>query len=186
MNASARVPARAWLVAGAGTAVNLCLGILYAWSIWKASLLATPDRPAGSPMPAPNEGWTYLAAADATWAYALCGFTFALFMIPGGRVQDRYGPRVGAILGGLCLAAGCVVAGLMKSYAGLMLGFGVLGGIGMGLGYAAATPAAVRWFGPHQRGLIVGLVVAGYGGAAIYIAPLAKRLITTYGLSGSF
>ncbi len=56
----------------------------------------------------------------------------------------------------------------------------------MGLGYAAATPAAVKWFGPHRRGLIVGLVVGGYGGAAIYISPLAKYLIADYGLSGSF
>ena len=56
----------------------------------------------------------------------------------------------------------------------------------MGLGYAAATPAAVKWFGPHRRGLVVGLVVGGYGGAAIYIAPLASYLIADYGLSGSF
>jgi OFA family oxalate/formate antiporter-like MFS transporter len=56
----------------------------------------------------------------------------------------------------------------------------------MGLGYAAATPAAVRWFGPHRRGLIVGLVVGGYGGAAVYIAPLARQLIADAGLSGSF
>ncbi len=56
----------------------------------------------------------------------------------------------------------------------------------MGIGYAAPTPAAVKWFGPHKRGLIVGLVVGGYGGAAIYIAPLAKYLISTYGISGSF
>jgi OFA family oxalate/formate antiporter-like MFS transporter len=74
----------------------------------------------------------------------------------------------------------------MKSFGGLILGFGVLGGMGMGFGYAAATPAAVRWFGPHQRGLIVGLVVGGYGGAAIYISPLARYLIATWGLSGSF
>jgi OFA family oxalate/formate antiporter-like MFS transporter len=67
-----------------------------------------------------------------------------------------------------------------------LLGFGVLGGIGMGLGYAAATPAAVKWFGPHRRGLIVGLVVGGYGGAAIYISPLAEELIARHGLSGSF
>src|SRR5205807_8114672 len=51
---------------------------------------------------------------------------------------------------------------------------------------AATTPAAVKWFGPHQRGLIVGLVVGGYGGAAIYISPLAEFLIANYGLSGSF
>ncbi len=107
-------------------------------------------------------------------------------MIPGGRLQDRYGPRLGATLGGIFLASGCILAGLLKSYTGLLLGFGVLGGIGMGLGYASTTPAAVKWFGTHRRGLIVGLVVGGYGGAAIYISPLAKTLIAHYGLSGSF
>lgn len=167
-------------------AVNLCLGILYAWSVWRQALLATPDHPAGSPMSGLNEGWVYLTSAESTWAYTLCGLIFAIAMIPGGRIQDRFGPRVGATLGGLFLAAGCFVAGYMQSFNGLIIGFGVLGGIGMGLGYAAATPAAVKWFGPHQRGLIVGLVVAGYGGAAIYISPLAQALIANYGISGSF
>lgn len=180
------VPGRAWVVTGAGTAVNLCLGILYAWSVWKKNLVAPTREQVGAPMGGLNHGWTYLDDADATLAYAICGFTFALFMIPGGRLQDRYGPRAGATLAGLCLGAGCVLAGLMRSHLGLVLGFGLLGGVGMGLGYAAATPAAVRWFGPHRRGLIVGLVVGGYGGAAIYIAPLATYLIQTQGLTGSF
>src|SRR5207302_909011 len=158
----------------------------YGWSVWKFRLTGTAEHPAGSPMTGLDEGWTYLTDAEATWAYALCGFTFALFMIPGGLLQDRLGPKVGATAGGLCLAAGCIVAGLLKSYFGLIAGFGLLGGIGMGLGYAAATPAAVKWFGPHRRGLVVGLVVGGYGGAAIYIAPLARFLIAEYGLSGSF
>src|SRR5262249_34517730 len=121
-----------------------------------------------------------------TWAYAICGFVFALCMIPGGRLQDRHGPKIGATVGGLFLAGGCILAGLLKSYTGLILGFGVMGGIGMGRAYAATTPAAVKWFGPHQRGLIVGLVVGGYGAAAIYISPLAGFLIRDYGLSGSF
>src|ERR1700688_4104395 len=110
-----RVPARAWVVTAAGTAVNLCLGILYAWSVWKAALVPKDAALAGTPMPGLNAGWTYLSDAEGTWAYSICGFTFALFMIPGGRIQDRYGPKLGAILGGLCLAAGCILAGLMKS-----------------------------------------------------------------------
>jgi OFA family oxalate/formate antiporter-like MFS transporter len=183
MDQPAKVPPQAWVVTFAGTAVNLCLGILYAWNVWKASLTAGPE---GSPMTGLNEGWSYLTKAEATWAYSICGFVFALFMIPGGKIQDRYGPKFGATLGGLFLAGGCILAGLLKSYLGLIVGFGLMGGIGMGLGYAAATPAAVKWFGPHQRGFIVGLVVGGYGGAAIYISPLAKYLITSFGLSGSF
>src|SRR5712692_9420713 len=186
MDQPVKVPPQAWVVTFAGTAVNLCLGVLYAWSVWKANLIADADHPAGSPMTGLNEGWSYLTDAEATWAYAICGFVFALSMIPGGRLQDRYGPKLGATLGGLFLAGGCILAGVMKSYTGLVLGFGIMGGIGMGLGYAAATPAAVKWFGPHQRGLIVGLVVGGYGGAAVYISPLARYLMDGYGISGSF
>ena len=181
-----QVPVRAWVVTFAGTAINLCLGILYAWNVWKNSLVETDSHPAGEMMTGLNEGWIYLTKAEGTWAYSICGFVFALFMILGGRLQDRFGPKIGATGGGLFLAAGCILSGLMKSYLGLILGFGILGGIGMGLAYAATTPAAVKWFGPHQRGLIVGLVVGGYGGAAIYISPLGRWLIADYGISGSF
>jgi len=179
-----KVPGKAWVVTFAGTAVNLCLGILYAWSIWAKALINVKD--AGQPMSGINEGWTYLTNAEAATPFSLCVIIFALFMIPGGRIQDKFGPKVGATLGGLCLAAGCILAGLMKSYTGLIVGFGILGGIGMGIGYAAPTPAALKWFGPHKRGLIAGLVVGGYGGAALYISPLAQKLIDGYGISGSF
>ena len=175
-------PFRAFAVVGAGIAINLCLGILYAWSVWKSALIAGP---AGEPMEGINAGWHFLSKAQATWAYSVCGFTFALSMIPGGKLQDRYGPRLGCTLSGVLLGSGCALAGWMQSYLGLILGYGVLGGLGMGLGYAAATPAAVAWFGPKRRGLIVGLVVGGYGAAALYIAPLAKSLIAVHGLSGS-
>ncbi len=187
--AEEKVPGKAWVVTFAGTAINLCLGILYAWSVWKAALLYSktdPTKAAGMAMSGLNAGWTYLNDAQATWAFAICGVVFALFMIPGGRIQDKFGPKVGATIGGLCVALGCIIAGAMKSYTGLVIGFGILGGIGMGIGYAAPTPAAVKWFGPHKRGLIVGLVVGGYGGAALYIAPLGEYLIRTYGISGSF
>jgi OFA family oxalate/formate antiporter-like MFS transporter len=181
-----KAPGRAWIVTFAGTAVNLCLGILYAWSVWKKVLVSKVKADAGEIMTGINAGWPYLTDAQGTYAYFLCGLIFAIFMIPGGRIQDKFGPKVGATLGGLCLAVGCIVAGLMKSYAGLIIGFGILGGIGMGIGYAAPTPAALKWFGPHKRGLIAGLVVSGYGGAALYISPLADYLIKHYGISGSF
>src|SRR5262245_61572679 len=181
-----RTPIRAWVVVFAGTAVNLCLGILYAWSIWKANLVGSAQHPAGTAMDGLNEGWVYLKDAQATWAYAICGITFAIFMIPGGLLQDKFGPRLGATLGGLFLGCGCILAGLGRSYWALIAGFGVLGGIGMGFGYAAAAPAAVKWFGPHRRGLVAGLVVGGYGAAAIYISPTARYLIANYGISGSF
>jgi MFS transporter, OFA family, oxalate/formate antiporter len=179
-------PGRAWVVAFAGVAINLCLGILYAWSVWKKALVNKPKADAGELMTGINAGWAYLTDTQGTVAYFLCGIMFAVFMIPGGKLQDRYGPKIGATLGGLSLAAGCILSGLMKSYLGLILGFGILGGIGMGLGYAAPTPAALKWFGPHRRGLIAGIVVGGFGGAALYVAPLGQYFIEKYGISGSF
>lgn len=179
-----KVPGKAWVVTFAGTAINLCLGILYAWSVWAKALIN--EQQVGQPMTGVNAGWTYLNNAQAATPFSLCVILFAVFMIPGGRIQDRYGPKVGATVGGLFLAVGCILAGLMKSYLGLIIGFGILGGIGMGIGYAAPTPAALKWFGPHKRGLIAGLVVGGYGGAALYISPLARYLIDSISLSGSF
>ena len=93
-----RTPMRAWVVVFAGMCINLCLGILYAWSIWKANLIANAQHAAGTAMSGLNEGWIYLTDAQATWAYAICGITFAIFMIPGGLLQDRLGPRLGAAL----------------------------------------------------------------------------------------
>ena len=180
---AAKVPGKAWRVVFSGTAINLCLGVLYAWSVWKKTLVNVDL--AGSPIPA-HPGWSFITNAQAATPFSLCVIIFALLMIPGGRIQDKLGPKVGAITGGLFLAAGCIIAGLMKSYGGLVFGFGVMGGIGMGIGYAAPTPAALKWFGPHQRGLVAGLVVSGYGGAALYIAPLARYLINNTGLTGSF
>jgi len=180
-----KVPGKAWVVVFSGTAVNLCLGILYAWSVWTGKLIDV--KKAGQLITeGPGIGWTYLTNAEAATPFSLCVLIFALFMIPGGKIQDKLGPKVGAITGGLFLAVGCIIAGLAKSYGGLIFGFGILGGIGMGIGYAAPTPAALSWFGPHKRGLVAGLVVGGYGGAALYISPLAAYLISAYGVASSF
>lgn len=179
------VPGKAWVVVFCGTAVNLCLGILYAWSVWTKQLISV-EKAGQLITDGPGAGWTYLTNAQAANPFSLCVLIFALLMIPGGRIQDKAGPKVGAITGGLFLALGCIIAGLSKSYAGLIIGFGIFGGIGMGIGYAAPTPAALSWFGPHKRGLIAGLVVGGYGGAALYIAPLATYLIGAYGVASSF
>src|ERR1043165_2808115 len=124
----ARTPVRARVGVFAGMTVNLCLGILYAWSIWKANLVGNAQHPAGTAMGGLNEGWIYLTDAQATWAYAMCGITFALFMIPGGLLQDKLGPRIGATLGGLFLGGGCILAGMGRSYWTLLAGFGVFGG----------------------------------------------------------
>jgi len=159
---------KGWLVTFAGTGINLALGVLYTWSVIKAAIPA-------------EWGWT---AAQKSDPYALACFVFAVAMIPAGRLQDRIGPRWVATIGGAAVALGCIVAGLAgSSYVGFVVGFGLLGGIGIGFGYAAATPAAVKWFPASQTGMIAGLVVAGFGLASVYIAPTAQALLGLYGVS---
>lgn len=186
MSERTTVPPQAWLVTAAGMTVNLCLGILYAWSVWKAALIANDSNPPGTPMTGLNAGWEYLSDSQASLAYAICGFLFASCMLLGGKIQQHLGPRLTATLGGILLGTGCIVAGIMQSYTGLLLGFGLLGGIGIGIGYSASPPAAILWFNAQRRGMIVGLVVGGYGAAAIYISPLAEYLIDEHGLTTSF
>jgi nitrate/nitrite transporter NarK len=159
---------KGWLVTLSGTGINLALGVLYTWSVIKAAI--------------PVEwGWT---AAQKSDPYAIACFVFAIAMIPAGRLQDRIGPRWVATIGGVAVALGCIIAGLAgSSYIGFVLGFGLFGGIGIGFGYAAATPAAVKWFPASQTGMIAGLVVAGFGLASVYIAPTAQALLAAYGVS---
>ena len=168
---------RGWVVTLAGMGLNLALGILYAWSVFSKQLV--------EPIEKGGFGWT---KTQATLPYTIAIAFFAIMMIPAGRLQDRLGPRVVASAGGVLTGLGLIVASFAGpgSVAPALLGFGVLGGTGFGLGYAAATPAAVKWFPPDKKGLITGLVVAGFGVAPVYIAPLSKHLLTSYGIGTSF
>ncbi|MBU0986719.1 MAG: OFA family MFS transporter [Proteobacteria bacterium] len=173
------IPGRGWSVILAGTTINLCLGCLYAWSVWVKYLTDATYLQA--------HGWTAaLTAEQASNPASLCILIFALLMIPGGKIQDKYGPSVAGTISAVCMGVGMLIAGFGNSYAGILWGFGVGGGIAMGIGYAAPVPATRRWVGPHQVGVMIGITVAGYGGAAFYVAPLIKWLIVSYSLAASF
>jgi MFS family permease len=173
------IPGRGWAVILAGTTINLCLGCLYAWSVWLKYLTDDVYMKA--------HGWAgALSAEQASNPKSMCIIIFALLMIPGGKIQDKYGPTVAGSISAVCMGIGMLIAGTAHSYAGILWGFGVGGGIAMGIGYAAPVPATRRWVGPHQVGVMIGITVAGYGGAAFYVAPLIKWLILSYSLSASF
>lgn len=165
---------RGWVVTFSGTFINLALGVLYSWSI-----LAKAMR-----VPASEGGWGW-SATQTQLPYAVACGLFAVMMVFAGRAQDKFGPRIVATVGGVLVGTGLIVA----SHASatnihlLVLGFGVMAGIGIGLGYAAATPPAIKWFPPARKGLISGLVVAGFGLASVYIAPLTSAMINNFGIN---
>src|SRR6056297_2296068 len=149
-------------VVAAGLGINLALGILYAYSMLAADI-ATLFPGSGDP-------------------YATACLSFAVSMIIGGKMQDKVGPRVIAFLGGLLVGAGFLVCSQTSSYWGWVFGFGVLAGTGIGFGYSAATPPALKWFSPAKTGLIAGIVVSGFGIAPVYLAPACQYLLGQYGL----
>jgi nitrate/nitrite transporter NarK len=154
-----------WIVTGAATGIGLVLGVLYAWSVIKGGI---PDS------------WQWTNAQKAL-PYSVACLVFALTMVPAGRLQDRVGPRRCCSLSGLLCGLGFILAGLSgSSLAGFVLGFGVCAGVGIGFGYAAITPAAIKWFPPRKTGLIAGIVVAGVGLASVYIAPLTTWLLALF------
>jgi len=159
-----------WIVVLAGTGINLAFGVLYAWSIFAGKLQD-------------SLGWT---KTESALPYTVAIIMFALMMIPAGRLQDKFGPRVVATVGGLLIGGGCILAGSLTSLPGLVFSFGVLAGSGIGLGYASTTPPAVKWFAPEKKGLITGIVVGGFGLASLYIVPLSKYLLSNYDIFTSF
>ena len=159
-------PKHGWIVVLAGTGINLALGVLYTWSLFKGAIEE-------------KFGWKGDQLND---PYALCCLVFAFTMILAGRCQDRWGPRATATLGGLLVGTGMMLVSTTQSYPLWLLGFGILVGAGIGFGYASATPPALKWFPPSRTGLVAGVVVSGFGLAPVYLAPLSQYLLAHFGL----
>jgi len=168
---------KGWAVTFSGTGINLALGILYTWSIFKGAIKTSIDK--GGPG---SFNWDSASLND---PYAVCCIVFAFAMILAGRIQDKWGPRLTACIGGVLVGIGFIWISQTTSYAIWIIGFGLLAGTGIGFGYSAATPPALKWFPPEKTGLIAGLVVSGFGLASVYIAPLGTYLVRIWGLQSS-
>ena len=159
-----------WIVTGAATGVNLILGLLYSWSVIKASLVA-------------DWGWTN---TQASLPYTVCVAMLAFMTVFGGRLQDKFGPRIIVLVGGVLFGAGILASAFTKTPFAMLLTFGVVSGIGMGFAYASTTPAAIKWFEPRKKGLIAGIVVAGIGVSSIYMSYLTNYLLKLQGTENTF
>jgi MFS transporter, OFA family, oxalate/formate antiporter len=167
---STAIKNKGWTVTIAALSINLILGVLYAWGVMAKALVVQ---------------WHW-SKADAALPFTVSTACFAVTMIFAGRLQDKVGPRLIAAAGGIVLGLGLVASSFAHS-PGLMLAtFGLVGGIGIGLGYSATTPPAIKWFPPSKKGLITGIVVSGVGLAAVYISPLSQFLLKAVGIQNTF
>lgn len=168
---------RGWIVAFSGMAFNLAIGVCYAWSVF-AKEFRKPVLEGGM-------GWTN---TEASLPYTINIVVWAVFMIHAGRLQDKIGPRWVATAGGLCVGIGMFITSFATAdnHWPAIIGYGGLCGLGLGLGYAAPTPAAIKWFPSSMKGMVTGVVVTGMGLAAAYLAPLSNFLIVSYGVNYAF
>jgi MFS transporter, OFA family, oxalate/formate antiporter len=174
-NMSEAVKNKGWSVTFGGLGINLALGILYAWSMFKGAIEKS--------VKAGGEGAFTWDLSQLNDPYSVCCLVFAFSMILAGKCQDKFGPRITAFMGGILVGLGLLMISQTTSYVGWVLGFGVLAGTGIGFGYSSATPPALKWFPPAKTGLIAGLVVAGFGLAPVYIAPLSEYLLGNFGIN---
>jgi MFS transporter, OFA family, oxalate/formate antiporter len=155
-----------WLLAGGGVLMQLALGAVYAWSVFRNPL-------------SKQFGWS-IPDVTTTFSIAILVLGFAAFL--GGLWMRGVGPRIVGITGGICYGLGVALASLANGNIWILwLTYGVLGGLGLGLGYIVPLATLVKWF-PDRRGFITGLAVAGFGAGALITAPLAQYLIDGVGV----
>ena len=163
------VPNR-WLIAAAGVAMQVALGAVYAWSVFRIPLTQA-------------YGWTI---PQVTLAFTIAMFVLGFAAFGGGQWMRRVGPRRVALAAGVLYGLGV----FLTSFAGNRLwwlygSYGLIGGVGLGLGYIVPVATLVKWF-PERRGMIAGIAVTGFGAGALLTAPIATRLIAQVGAMKTF
>ena len=159
-----------WVIAIAGVFLQIVLGAVYAWSVFRIPLHK-------------QFGWT-ISQITLTFTISIFMLGFAAFV--GGLWMNRVGPRTVALTASVFYGVGVFLASFSANKLWwLYLSYGFIGGIGLGLGYIVPVATLVKWF-PDRRGLITGIAVGGFGAGALITAPVATRLIQTVGVLPTF
>lgn len=165
-----------WLVVVGALLIQLCLGAIYAWSVF------TPYLTGKTPDPVTEFNFT---STQTQIIFAVGLASFAVVMIVAGRWQAKSGPRLVSLVGGIVLGLGYILGGFIgTSFAGQVVAIGLIGGAGIGFAYVCPIAVGMRWF-PDKKGLITGLAVAGFGfGAMIWVKLGGSwgHLIDSYGV----
>src|SRR6195256_2950849 len=158
-----------WYIALAGVLMQIALGGVYAWSVFRVPL-------------ANQFGWSI---SEVTLTFTISIFVLGIAAFFGGLWLNRKGPRVVALTGGALYGLGVFLASFSNKLSWLYLTYGLIGGIGLGFAYIVPVAVLVKWF-PDRRGLITGVAVGGFGAGALITAPLATRLIQSVGVLNTF
>jgi MFS family permease len=163
-----------WLVPPASIAIHLCIGSVYAWSIFNPPL----TRVFGVVTPAADD-WSL---ANVQWIFSFAIVFLGLAAAIAGRWLEEVGPRMVGVVAACCWGGGFVIGGLGIATHQLWLvylGYGVIGGCGLGLGYVSPVSTLLRWF-PDRRGMATGMAIMGFGGGALIGTPLKEFFIRLF------
>ena len=161
-----------YFIATCGVILHLMLGSTYAWSVYRNPIIA-------------ETGWDQSAIAFAFSLAIFCLGMSAAFM---GQLVEKFGPRLTGSISAFLYALGNILTGLAiakNSIVLLYLGYGIIGGIGLGAGYITPVSTIIKWF-PDKRGLATGLAIMGFGFAALLTSPMAQWLIIHSGIINTF
>ncbi len=159
-----------WLFVILGLVMNVCLGAVYAYSIF-----LKPVR----------EAFAGVSAFQANLPFMVFLAFFSILMFFGGRLMEKLGPRKLGIIGGIIVGLGWLLSSFASNIWLLILTYGVIAGSGVGLVYGCPVAMGAKWF-PDKKGLAVGLILAGFGGSALITGKIANVLIPSVGLPTTF
>ena len=169
-----KLTSKRWLILIASCLINLCIGSLYAWSVFskpEAAWLSSFGRE--------------LTAADLSIVFTVANSVGPITLISGGFINDKLGPKWVIFSGGLIFGAGMILSGLAATLWQLVIFYGLGCGLGMGLVYGCTISNSVKFF-PDKRGLIGGIATASYGISSVLIPPVANALISGSGVKMAF
>ncbi len=165
---------RRWLIAPAALGIHLCIGSVYAWSLFNPALV----KRIGVVTSAADD-WTL---RQVVWVFTVAIVFLGLSAAVAGKWLERVGPRMVGLVSTLCWAGGFVIGGIgivTGQLWLLYLGYGVIGGCGLGLGYVSPVSTLIRWF-PDRRGMATGIAIMGFGGGAMLAQPMIEGFLHFY------
>lgn len=163
-----------WLVPPASIAIHMCIGSVYAWSLFNPALTRQLGVVASS-----ADDWSL---SSVVWIFSTAIVFLGLAAAFGGKWLERVGPRCVGVVSGICWGGGFLIGsiGIATHQLWLIyLGYGAIGGVGLGLGYVSPVSTLIRWF-PDRRGMATGMAIMGFGGGAMIGAPLIRWLLSVY------
>ena len=163
-----------WLVPLASVAIHLCIGSVYAWSIYNPPLTKTLGVVTSA-----ADDWSLGAVV---WIFTVAIVALGLAAAIAGRWLEKVGPRKVGVVAAVCWGGGYLIGGLgivTHQLWLVYLGYGVIGGCGLGLGYVSPVSTLIRWF-PDRRGMAAGLAIMGFGGGAMIGAPMKERFLRLF------